>query len=231
MAISRRHALRASLLGGAGAALAVAAPAPVWASPGLPFEGDRHEALRLLKEGNRRWRRFASRHPNEGRNRRIEVAQGQNPFALILGCADSRVAPELVFDRGLGDLFTVRSAGEVLDSSVLGSISYAVEHLEVPLIVVLGHSACGAVSAAVDAHRTGELPHGHVGYLVEQILEVVESTPDEGEDFVDDCVRANAAHIADRLREDEELAPFVAAGKLDVVAARYDLQGYGVDWL
>ncbi|MGW9347415.1 carbonic anhydrase [Nocardiopsis flavescens] len=231
MAISRRHALRASLLGGAGVALATAAPAPAWAEPGLPFAGGAHEALRLLKEGNRRWRRFASRHPNEGRNRRIEVAQGQNPFALILGCADSRVAPELVFDRGLGDLFTVRSAGEVLDSSVLGSIVYAVEHLAVPLVVVQGHSSCGAVSAAVEAHRTGELPHGHVGYLVEQILEVVESTPEDGDDFIEDCVRANAVHVADLLRRDEELRPFVEAGDLDIVAARYDLRGYGVDWL
>ncbi|CAL9527851.1 hypothetical protein SUDANB121_03992 [Nocardiopsis dassonvillei] len=231
MAISRRHALRASLLGGAGAALAAAAPAPAWGAPDTAFEGGARDALRLLKEGNRRWRRFASRHPNEGPGRRAEVARGQSPFALVLACADSRVAPELVFDRGLGDLFTVRSAGEVLDSSVLGSISYAVEHLHVPLIVVLGHSSCGAVGAAVDAHRTGELPHGHVGYLVEQILGVVESTPEGGGDFLDDCVRANSVHIADLLREDEELRPFVEAGKLDVVAARYDLQGYGVDWL
>ncbi|MDT0329041.1 carbonic anhydrase [Nocardiopsis lambiniae] len=231
MAISRRHALRASLLGSAGAALATAAPASAWAEPDAPFDGGARQALRLLKEGNRRWRRFASRHPNEGRNRRIEVAQGQNPFALVLGCADSRVPPELVFDRGLGDLFTVRSAGEVLDSSVLGSVTYAVEHLEVPLIVVLGHSSCGAVSAAVDTHRTGELPHGHVGYLVEQILEVVEATPDEGGDFLDACVRANAVHVADLLRTDDELRPFVESGRLDIVPARYDLNGYGVDWL
>ncbi|WP_306368656.1 carbonic anhydrase [Nocardiopsis sp. CC223A] len=231
MAISRRHALRASLVGGAGAALAAAVPASAWADSGTPFEGGAADALRLLKQGNRRWRRFASRHPHEGRRRRIEVAQGQNPFALVLGCADSRVAPELIFDRGLGDLFTVRSAGEVLDSSVLGSIVYAVEHLAVPLIVVQGHSGCGAVTAAVEAHRTGELPHGHVGYLVEQILEVVDSTPDDGGDFVDDCVRANAEHVADLLRRDTELAPFVESGRLDVVAARYDLEGYGVDWL
>jgi carbonic anhydrase len=232
MAITRRNALRASLVGGVGAAVASAALAPAWAAP-MPAPQPRNaaEALRLLKQGNKRWRQYKSRHPNEDRARREEMAQGQAPFAVVLGCADSRVSPELVFDRGLGDLFTIRSAGQVLDESVLGSISYAAEHLAVPLIVVLGHSSCGAVTAAVEAHRTGEVPHGHVGYLVEGILPVVEETPDEGGDFVDACIRANAEYIADQLRVDADLRELVESGRLDVVPARYDLRTCGVDWL
>jgi carbonic anhydrase len=232
MAITRRNALRASLLGGVGAAAATAVPAAAWADPVSASRAeDPASALRRLKQGNDRWRRYHSRHPNEGRARRAELVGGQSPFATILGCADSRVPPELVFDQGLGDLFTIRSAGQVLDSSVLGSVSYGSEHLHVPLIVVLGHQSCGAVSAAVEAHRTGTVPEGHIGYLVEQILDVVESTPDDGEDFVDDCVRANAAHIAGLLREDDELRDRVDAGELDIVPARYDLETSAVVWL
>ncbi|MBR8742332.1 carbonic anhydrase [Nocardiopsis sp. MG754419] len=230
MSFSRRGALRASLLGGVGAATMTAFPAPALADTSVA--GSPSDALRLLKEGNRRWRRYDSRHPHEGRARRAEMVEGQEPFAVILGCADSRVAPELTFDRGLGDLFTVRSAGQVLDGSVLGSLTYAVEHLHVPLIAVVGHQSCGAVSAAIEAHRTGELPGGHVGGLVEEILEVVDSTPEvDGEDHLDACVRANAVHIADRLREDDELGEFVEDGRLEIVAARYGLDDSTVSWL
>ncbi|NYH52034.1 carbonic anhydrase [Nocardiopsis arvandica] len=232
MAITRRGALRASLAGGVGAAFSAVAPVPAWSAPASPPRpGDAAASLRLLEQGNRRWRRHASRHPNEGRGRRRELVHGQAPFAVVLGCADSRVPPELVFDRGLGDLFTIRSAGQVLDGSVLGSIGYAAEHLAVPLIVVLGHASCGAVTAAVEAHRTGEVPRGHVGYLVEEILPVVDATPDDGGDFVDACVRANAVHIADRLREDEDLRGLVESGSLDVVPARYDLETSEAVWL
>lgn len=233
MAITRRGAFKASLLGGAAVATAAALPSSAWAGtvPAGAVTGDARRALRLLREGNKRWRRHVSQHPHEGRARRAQLVEGQDPFAVVLGCADSRVPPELVFDRGLGDLFTIRSAGQVLDGSVLGSLTYAVEHLHTPLIVVMGHQSCGAVDAAVEAHRTGELPHGHVGGLVAEILEVVESTPDDGDDFLDDCVRANALRIAERLREDDELGEFVSAGKLEVVAARYDLESSGVTWL
>ncbi|MFE3459113.1 carbonic anhydrase [Nocardiopsis aegyptia] len=231
MAITRRNALRASLVGGVGAAAAAAAPASAWADPtGTPHAQDPATALRLLKRGNDRWREYCSRHPHEGRGRRAQLVDGQNPFACVLGCADSRVPPELVFDQGLGDLFTIRSAGQVLDGSVLGSLSYAA-HIDVPLIVVMGHQSCGAVTAAVEAHETGALPEGHIGFLVEQILEVVESTPDDGEDFIDDCVRANAVHIAEQLRQDADLREKVDSGRLEIVPARYDLETSEVVWL
>ncbi|RKS05688.1 carbonic anhydrase [Nocardiopsis sp. Huas11] len=231
MAITRRNALRASLVGGAGAATVTALPASAWADPvDAPRAEDPASALRLLKQGNDRWRRYRSRHPHENRGRRTQLVGGQNPFASILGCADSRVPPELVFDQGLGDLFTIRSAGQVLDGSVLGSLSYAA-HIDVPLIVVLGHQSCGAVTAAVEAHESGEVPEGHIGFLVERILEVVDSTPDDGEDFVDDCVRANAVHIAEQLRQDADLREKVDSGRLDIVPARYDLETSEVVWL
>ncbi|MGW5875466.1 carbonic anhydrase [Nocardiopsis terrae] len=233
MAITRRGALKASVLSGVGAAVATTLPSAAWADtdPAGTAAVDADKALRLLEQGNRRWVRHHSRHPHEGRARRARLVGGQNPFATVLGCADSRVPPELVFDRGLGDLFTVRSAGQVLDGSVLGSLTYAAEHLHTPLLVVMGHQSCGAVGAAVEAHRTGELPSGHIGGLVAEILEVVESTPDDGEDFVDDCVRANAEHVARLLREDDELGGFVTDGRLRVVAARYGLEDSRVSWL
>lgn len=234
MVISRRSALRASvaaggagvLLGGVGAGSPLASTGP---EPYGAVEAD--SALRLLREGNRRWRNIASEHPHEDATRREELLDGQEPFATILSCSDSRVPPELVFDRGLGDLFTIRSAGQVLDSSVLGSAAYAVEHLHTPLLVVLGHASCGAVTAAVEAHETGEVPEGHVGYLVEQLLPVVEATPDDGGDFVDACVTSNARDIADQLREDEEVGAYVASGALRVVAARYELDTGAVTFL
>ena len=245
MAFSRRTALRTTLLGGAGVAVATAVPAcssegtaaapaaAASASPSAtPAPEDAAAAMRLLEEGNTRWRNNSSIHPNEGAERREELTEGQSPFATILSCADSRVPPELIFDQGLGDIFTIRSAGQVLADSVLGSVSYAGLHIDsTRLIVVLGHQSCGAVTAAVEAHESGEVPEGHVGYLVEEILPVVEATPDEGEDFLDDCVRANAVDIAGRLQEDEDLRDLVEAGTLEIVPARYDLETGEVTWL
>src|SRR5439155_1280302 len=107
------------------------------------------QALERLKAGNTRFAADKSNPKNIGKDRRAVLAKGQHPFAVVLTCADSRVAPELVFDQGLGDLFVLRVAGNIADPFVLGSIEYAVEHLHTPLIVVLGHESCGAVAAAL----------------------------------------------------------------------------------
>ncbi|HEY7392870.1 MAG TPA: carbonic anhydrase [Bryobacteraceae bacterium] len=107
-------------------------------------------ALTRLLDGNQRYARHKERHPDQSAARQKELAGGQHPFAVILGCADSRVPPELLFDQGLGDLFVIRVAGNIVDDAVLGSIEYAVEHLGTKLILVLGHENCGAVSAAVE---------------------------------------------------------------------------------
>ncbi|TVL89514.1 carbonic anhydrase [Streptomyces sp. SAJ15] len=189
----------------------------VGARPGTP-----EAALRALAAGNRRWRTFRERHPDQGRAVRESLAGGQHPFAVVLGCVDSRVPPELVFDQGLGDLLTVRSAGEVLDEAVLGSIAYGVLELGVPLVVVLGHQSCGAVSAAVRADEGGsELP-AHVRYLTDQIRPVIDHTL-QGDARVDAAITANVRRVRSRLASESDLAAKITAGVLDVVGARYEL--------
>ncbi|MFW5419924.1 carbonic anhydrase [Nocardiopsis sp. CNT-189] len=233
MAVSRRSALTASLAGGAGLLFSGGlGAAPAWADASAGGAAGPGEALRLLKEGNERWRTYAQTHPNESKARRQELVAGQKPFALVLGCADSRVPVELVFDRGLGDLFGVRSAGEVLDSSVLASISYGANHLHIPLVVVLGHASCGAVTAAVEVHRGAPMPGGHIGYMVKRILPAIESVPDDGTDaFIDACVSANSRYIADELAADPELSGAVGSGRLRISPARYELDSSKVNFL
>ena len=195
-----------------------------------------HEADRRrqrLDRGNTRWRTFASEHPRQGSGRRRELLDQQAPRVSVLSCADSRVPPELVFDQGLGDMFTTRSAGQVLDSSVLGTLVYGVGEFETLLLVVLGHDSCGAVKAAVEAHRTGELPPGNLGYLVGQVLEVVETVPEQETEkaFLDACVRANARSVAEQLRREPGIREAVEAGAMKVEPARYDLRRSRVEWL
>lgn len=126
-------------------------------------------ALRLLLEGNQRFIQGTVRHPHQTAERRKETSAGQAPFAVVLTCADSRLSPEIVFDQGLGDLFVVRNAGNLLSDHVIGSIEYAVEHLHAPLIVVMGHTRCGAVAAAVAGGEAG----GHVQSIVDSLAFVV----------------------------------------------------------
>jgi carbonic anhydrase len=178
-------------------------------------------ALDRLMKGNKRYVAHKEIHPDNSLARRKELLKGQNPFALILGCADSRVPPELVFDQGLGDLFVIRDAGNVVDDEVLGSIEYAVEHLKTPLIVVLGHDKCGAVTAAVEK---AEAP-GHIRTVVEYIRPSVEESANEPGDKVHNCVVANARRIARMIRESEPiLKEAVANGKIKVVAANYEIE-------
>jgi carbonic anhydrase len=181
------------------------------------------EALNRLMQGNAR---FASGHLTHARPEQIvearsTLSKGQNPFAVIVGCSDSRVGPELVFDQGLGDLFVVRTAGEVVDSVALGSIEYAVEHLGSPLVVVLGHERCGAVSAAV----SGAKEPGHIAAVLKAIEPAVEQTKGQPGDPVENAVRAQALDVAKQLQEAKPiLAERVQSGKLKIVAARYDLK-------
>ncbi|MFD3684370.1 carbonic anhydrase [Nocardiopsis sp. NPDC058631] len=195
-----------------------------------------HEADRRrqrLDRGNARWRSFGSAHPRQGSARRRELLEHQAPRVSVLSCADSRVPPELVFDQGLGDMFTTRSAGQVLDSSVLGTLVYGVDEFDTVLLVVLGHDSCGAVQAAIRAHRAGALPPGHVGYLVGQIMEVVETVPEQETEkaFLDACVRANARSVAEQVRQEPGLREAVEAGTMRVEPARYDLRRSRVEWL
>jgi carbonic anhydrase len=179
------------------------------------------KALEKLMAGNRRHVQHREVHPDATVARRHLLAkEGQHPFAVILGCSDSRVPPELVFDQGLGDLFVIRDAGNVVDDEVLGSIEYAVEHLGARLVVVLGHEKCGAVSAAVAG---GEAP-GHIKTVVESIRPAAQESAGQPGDKVHNCVVANARRMAAAIRTSEPiLKEMESHGKIAVVAADYDL--------
>ena len=127
-------------------------------------------AWEALQRGNERFVAGDMEHPAQGADHRREVSVRQHPFAVIFGCSDSRVAAELIFDRGLGDLFVVRTAGHVVDTTVIGSIEYAVDVLGVPLVVVLGHDRCGALHAAIEALTNGQMPSGFVRAVVDRVI-------------------------------------------------------------
>jgi len=193
--------------------------APAWAAEPTNVSAD--EAVQRLKEGNQRFVEGKATHERQNADRRSEVAKGQKPFAIIVCCSDSRVSPEIVFDQGLGDLFVVRAAGEVVDDAGLGSIEYAVEHFGTQLVVVEGHSQCGAVSAALSG---GEV-HGHVRAVVDAIKPAIEKAKSQPGDPLENAVLANVRQIAKRLEDAPPvLADRVKAGKLKIVGACYDLE-------
>jgi carbonic anhydrase len=193
-----------------------AAPAHAAHAPAVSAD----EAWRRLEEGNQRFASGHGRAVADYSARRAELAKGQQPFAVIVSCSDSRVGPEIVFDQGLGDLFVIRTAGDVVDDEALGSIEYAVEHLGSPLIVVLGHSSCGAVTAAVE----GGSPPGHIGAVTRAIRPAVERTRGQPGDKVDNAVRQNVRDVVRQLTDDKPILwEYVHEGKLKIVGARYDL--------
>src|SRR5207244_11773048 len=146
------------------------------------------EAISKLKEGNGRYASGNLQHPGQTTERRAELTKDQHPFAVIVSCSDSRVPPEIVFDQGLGDLFVVRVAGNVIDDHGLGSIEYAVDHLGARLIVVLGHQSCGAVKAAKETIAAKGTAAGHIQSLVTVLQPVVEATL---KDYLDSTIKAN----------------------------------------
>ena len=201
------------------------------------------EAMSRLKEGNRRYTSGNQQHPHESSEertymatnsyenlgmtaaeaakRRAELTKSQHPFAIVLGCADSRVPPEIAFDQGLGDLFVVREAGNVIDDHSLGSIEYAVDHLAVRLIVVLGHQRCGAVKAAKDTIAANGKAPGHIQSLVTAIEPAVEETT-KGD--LNATIEANVKNVKQALCSSTPiLKPKVDSGELKVVGAYYSL--------
>ncbi|MBN1575188.1 MAG: carbonic anhydrase [Chitinispirillaceae bacterium] len=175
-------------------------------------------AIKLLLEGNRRFAGFLLTHPHQDHKRRKECAARQQPFAALLGCADSRVPPEVVFDCGIGDLFVVRTAGTVLDNAAIASLEYAVGHLHVPLLIVLGHTSCGALTAALTG---GEAP-GALGRLLEEIRSNCADAGDSAEEDIDAVVRRYTVRIADSLRNTGPvLRAAVEKGDCAVVPACY----------
>ena len=187
------------------------------------------EALARLKAGNQRFVASKLEHPRQTAERRTELANSQHPFAVVLGCADSRTSPELVFDQGLGDVFVVRVAGNVLNDETVGSIEYAVEHLGAQLIVVLGHERCGAIQAARETIAAKGKAPGHIQSLVKAIAPAVEATV--GQD-AEATAKANELYVAKELRESAPiLKEMVEKGTVSVVAAHYDLDTGAVEFL
>jgi carbonic anhydrase len=184
--------------------------------------------LQELKEGNAHHAAHRYVHPRETAVRQRELVKGQHPHAAILSCADSRVPPEIVFDQGLGDLFTVRSAGNVSGDIEIGSLEYAVAHLDTPLLVVMGHQGCGAVTAAVE----GGEALGHTSAFITPILPAVYQARQLAGNTVENAVRLNVARVVDQLRTSGPvLANQVARGKLRVVGAVCSLDTGKVTWL
>ena len=181
-------------------------------------------ALARLKAGNAR---FVANPVSKGQPtaaRRAETAHSQHPFAIIVGCADSRTAPELVFDQNLGDLFVIRTAGNLIDDHDLGSIEYAVDHVGTRLIVVLGHQRCGAVRAAL-ASATAP---GHVHALVRDIQPAVAAAKTEPGDRLANTIKANARLVAEKIGKEAELGEHKA--EVRIVTGYYDLDTGAVEW-
>jgi carbonic anhydrase len=193
------------------------------ADPTTPSVGP-DEALSRLKAGNER---FAQSKVSTGKPvaaRRAETAKDQHPFAIVVGCADSRTAPEIIFDQNIGDLFVIRTAGNLVDDYALGSIEYAVEHLGARLIVVLGHARCGAVKAALAG---GSAP-GHINSLVRDIQPAVAATKGKEGDALANAIHENDAQVAKRIRSQAHLGEF--ASQVRIVKGYYDLDTGKVEW-
>ena len=182
------------------------------------------EALDKLMEGTKRFTSDQDQHPRNDSSRRQELKEAQHPFAVVLCCADSRVSPELIFDQGLGDIFEVEVAGNVLDKAVLGSLEYPVAHLETKLILVMGHKSCGAVGAAVKGEKDGS----HIDYFVDAIAPAVAQAKEMEGDLGDNALRANAKQVAERLKND---SAFKDVEGLQIVPAYYNIESGEVSLL
>jgi carbonic anhydrase len=207
------------------------------------------DAFSLLREGNLRFVAGHTEHPNQGSDRRFETSKGQSPFAVVLTCADSRLSPEIIFDRGLGDLFVLRVAGNVADPDIIASIEYAVEHLGSSLVVVLGHEKCGAVKAALDASGGAshahqpfftEKKHGHAPVkhaapthttvasflpgLIKEISPCIKQTSAWTGDRLHNCVTMNVMNTVNHVAESAPLKKLVKDRKITVVGSIYDLE-------
>ena len=187
------------------------------------------QAIKKLKDGNKRFTKFKSKHPDESKARRKEMLNGQHPFVIILSCSDSRVPPELIFDQGIGDIFEIRNAGNVLDDHVIGSIEYAVFHCGVKLIVIMGHQDCGAIAATL----SGISETKYIKSLEDSIQPAVENCKKQGlEVNSDNVVKAHVIQdINELLEQDSELVKYMKKHDVKIVPAYYHLDTGVVDFL
>ena len=181
-------------------------------------------AWRRLREGNERFVNGETSHPNQDASRRSSLVENQHPFAVIFGCSDSRLAAEIIFDVGLGDVFVVRTAGQVIDDAVLGSLEYSIGVLGVPLIVILGHDSCGAVSATKSAVETGQMPAGFIRDLVERITPSVLTSLRNDQTDVNDMVVEHVKQTSERLVDSSRvMSDAIGSGKAAVIGLSYSL--------
>lgn len=186
------------------------------------------QSLKKLIEGNKRCVVCKPQNPRQDAKRRKEVVKGQKPFAVIVGCSDSRIPPELIFDQGYGDLFVVRLAGNIVDRLALGSIEYAVEHLGTKLVVVLGHGKCGAVTAATQ----GSNAPGNVGSILKAIQPAVKKARKLQGDLVENATRVNVELVTNKIKSSQPiLAEMVENGTIEVMGAYYNIETGAVEIL
>ena len=178
------------------------------------------DALQRLKDGNARFLADDSSVINVTSERRDELVDHQNPYAIIVSCSDSRVTPSLIFNVGLGEIFDIRIAGNVVDDDALGSIEYGVDHLHSPLLVIMGHESCGAVTTAYDSVKKGVPAEGKVASIVQKIAPSIQDAAN-----IDDAVHKNIDAVYNEVLKDEIVKNAVNAGNLTVVKAYYDLDG------
>ena len=188
-----------------------------------------NEALKKLKQGNERFVKLQSAHPDENLDRRKEMLKGQHPFVVILSCSDSRVPPELIFDQGLGDIFEIRNAGNVLNEHVIGSIEYAVMHCGVKLIVIMGHQDCGAIAATL----SGVSETKYIKALEDSIQPAIEKCKKEGKEInSDNVVKAHVMQdIEELISQDDELVKYMKEHDVKIIPAYYHIDSGKVDFL
>lgn len=181
------------------------------------------ESLNKLLDGNKRFVSGELSKKEVGDSRRQELTKGQQPFAIVLSCSDSRVPPEIVFDQGLGDIFIIRAAGNVVEPTTLGSIEYGAEHLNAPLLVILGHSQCGAVKATLEAKGK---PEGNIGAILKKIMPAVATAKKAKKDEAETlsmAVSENVKNVYKDVMKSKIITHLTHEGKLKVVGAVYDL--------
>jgi carbonic anhydrase len=225
---TRRRFLGTSLVAGIGGLVALTGPSLAFERIAFAAEEPAgmkpDEALQALMDGNARFVATKASYPHQTAERRTTLAGGQQPIAVVLSCSDSRVPPELVFDQGLGDLFTIRVAGNVADDAVIASIEYAVEHLGSTLVMVLGHEKCGAVTATLEALKTGDAVPGHLPALVDPIRPAAMQANTQMGDVLDLAVIGNVGSVVAQLKASEPvLGEMFGHEKIDIVGGRYDL--------
>lgn len=191
---------------------------------GLPAE----ESLNKLKIGNQNYVKMHLKHPNQTVKRRAELTKGQHPFVAVLSCSDSRVPPEIIFDQGLGDVFTIRNAGNVLDDHVIGSIEYAVVHCGVKLVVVLGHEDCGAVKATIAKNNESK----YIESLTKNIEPAVQASKGSGSELATEVAKNNAIFaVKNLIAADPILCEYIKTHGVKVIPALYNIHTGAVEFL